>query len=104
MFFKVIRVLQLSVYLWFYIKFNLNIFFLLKKSFAAGIHYSNVWVIVNCPPLGWVDGMQFIMIYLNCIFKKTQILFIIYAESDRSGIYLLQTNNAVAGSTINQII
>lgn len=50
MFFKVIRVLQLSVYLWFYIKFNLNIFFLLKKSFAAGIHYSNVWVIVNCPP------------------------------------------------------
>lgn len=50
MFFKVIRVLQLSVYLWFYIKFNLNIFFLLEKSFAAGIHYSNVWVIVNCPP------------------------------------------------------
>lgn len=50
MFFKVIRVVQLSVYLWFYIKFNLNIFFLLKKSFAAGIHYSNVWVIVNCPP------------------------------------------------------
>lgn len=50
MFFKVFRVLQLSVYLWFYIKFNLNIFFLLKKSFAAGIHYSNVWVIVNCPP------------------------------------------------------
>lgn len=27
MFFKVIRVLQLSVYLWFYIKFNLNILF-----------------------------------------------------------------------------
>lgn len=51
MFFKVIRVFQLSVYLWFCIKFNLNIFFLLKKSFAAGgIHYSNVWVIVNCPP------------------------------------------------------
>lgn len=35
MFFKVIRVLQLSVYLWFYIKFNLNIFFLLKKKLCS---------------------------------------------------------------------
>lgn len=35
MFFKVIRVLQLSVYLWFNIKFNLNIFFLLKKKLCS---------------------------------------------------------------------
>lgn len=52
----------------------------------------------------WLNGMQFIMIYLNCFLKKPQILFIIYAESNRSGIYLLQTNNAVAGSTVSQII
>lgn len=104
MFFKVIRVLQLSVYLWFYIKFNLNIFFLLKKSFAAGIHYSNVWVIVNCPPqrVSWWNAVHNDL--LKLLLKNPQILFIIYAESNRSGIYLLQTNNAVAGSTVSQII
>lgn len=105
MFFKVIRILQLSVFSWFYINFNLNIF-LLKKSYAAGIHYSNVWVIVNCPPqrVSWWNAVHNDLLINKLLFKKTQILFIIYAESNRSGIYLLKTNNAVAGSTINQII